>query len=134
MLTYFTILAAGLLYVLITIIIGAWASKKFDFNFAYLSVLSILAYLYISYTATLLLSPMAGITIVGVIGLFEAMVGLKLMVKMGIEINTELDDLDLEEELEEDMMDEDHNPHPSLVLMMLLGYMFIGWIGSLMVG
>lgn len=132
MLTYFAILAAGILYVLITILLGAWASKKFDFNFASLSILSIAAYLYISYTATILLSPMAGITIVGIIGLFEAIVGLKLMVKMGIEINVDLDEL--EEDMEEDVMDEDHNPHPSIVLMMLLAYMFIGWIGTLLVG
>lgn len=121
--TYFAILGLGLLSVTVFIILGSLASKKFNFSFSYLSIFSLALYFGISYVGTVLIHEIAGITLVGMVGLFEATIGLKLILKFGASI----DDLtpDAQDLLEED-------PHPSLVLLMVLAYMFIGWLGSLL--
>lgn len=124
--TYFLILLTSLSLITILIIGGAIASKKWHFNFAYVSVVSTVVYFGTSYWATSLISPMAGITTVGLIGLYEATIGLKLLQKFKANL----------EEMEEEfnyLINEHKGPSPNLVLLMVLIYLFIGWLGTLFV-
>ena len=122
--TYFTILALGLALVTTLIVLGSIASNKFDFSFSYLSILSLIIYFSISCMATKIIAPIAGVTLVGLLGLYEATVGLKLILRFGANIE------DLTEDIN-DILDEDYNPHPGLVITMVLVYMLIGWLGTL---
>ena len=126
MITYFTILAAGLTLVTTLIIFGSLASNRFKFNYSGLSILSLIIYLSISGIATKALAPMAGITIIGLIGLYEGTIGLKLMLKFGANIEDITEDIN-------DILDENYNPHPGMVFTMVLIYMFIGWLGTLFI-
>lgn len=69
---------------------------------------------------------MAGITIVGLIGLFEATIGLLLAQKFKANLD------DLEEEVY-GVLENEANPQIYLVLFIVLIYLFIGWIGTLFV-
>lgn len=124
--TYFAILTISLSLVILLTIVGALASKKWGFNFSYVSFFSVGVYLTTSYWATSLITPMAGITILGLIGLFEALFGFKLALKF--EANLE----DVEGELP-DFLSNNTAPPPPLVILMVLVYLFIGWIGTLFV-
>ena len=124
--TYFSILAIGLVLITALIVLGAIASRKFDFNFSYLSIVSLIIYLSASYTGASMISSLAGITLVGLLGLYETTIGLKLILKFGANIEDFTEDLD-------DILDENLNPHPGVVVTMVLIYMFIGWLGTLLV-
>ena len=82
-------------------------------------------YLGISYLGALMINPMSGITLAGLIGLFEATMGFKLMLKFKANIE------DFREELKP-ILDDKYNPHPGLVLAMVFAYMLIGWFGTLL--
>jgi hypothetical protein len=125
-LTYFAILALSLSLLIFLIIVGAIASNKWQFNFSYVSFVSVVLYLATSYWATVLITPMAGITILGLIGLFEATAGLKLALKFNANLEDEEGDLP-------DFLSNNTAPPPPLVLLMVLVYLFIGWIGTLFV-
>lgn len=121
--TYFSILFLSLSLITVLIIVGSIASRKWQFNFAYISLISVAIYLTTSYWATSLINSTAGITIVGLIGLFEATIGLKLAQKLKA---------NLEEEVHE-ILDSNTSLTVYLVLSMVLVYLFIGWIGTLFV-
>lgn len=121
---YFSLLVIGLILVSALIILGSIASRKFNFNFSYLSILSLGIYFCISFLGTKMLTPIAGITLVGMIGLFEATIGLKLIVKFKANLE------DLDDEIRP-MLKKDYTPPPSLVGTMVLIYMIIGWLGTL---
>ena len=121
--TYFSLLGIGLFINITLIVLGALLSKRFDFNFSTLGVFSLCFYLGLSCAATRMLDATAGITLVGLIGLFESLVGLRVIVALGGKL----------EDLEEDMvqfLQEEKTPPPTLVVAMVLAYMFIGWIGT----
>ena len=126
LLTYFTILTISISFITLLTMGGAIASHKFKFNFSYVSFISVAVYLVTSYWATSLITPMAGITILGLIGLFEATVGLKLALKFKANLEDEEGDLP-------DFLNNNTSPPPNLVLLMVLIYLFIGWIGTLFV-
>jgi hypothetical protein len=123
---YFLILIIGLSLIATLIIVGSIASRKFDFSFSYLSIFSLIIYLGLGYTGAQAISPTAGVTLAGLGGLFEAIVGLKLIIKFKAKIEDLTKDLNI-------IIDEDFNPHPGLVVTMVLVYMLIGWLGTLMV-
>lgn len=125
-LTYFSILIISLSLLTVLIIVGAIASRKWQFNFSYISLISVVIYLATSYWATKLITPMAGITTLGLIGLFEATVGLNLALRFKANLE------DAEEDLPDFLNNNSPTP-PSLVLLMVLVYLFIGWIGTLFV-
>lgn len=126
--TYFSILTISISLLSTLIIVGAIASKKWQFNFSHISFISVALYLATSYWATSLITPMAGITILGFIGLFEATIGFKLALKF--KANLEDVEGDLPDFLKENSSTP---PPPALVLLMVLVYLFIGWIGTLFV-
>lgn len=124
--TYFSILIISLSLLSLLIIGGAIASKKWQFNFSHVSFISVALYLATSYWATSLITPMAGITILGLIGLFEATIGFKLALKFKANLE------DVEGDLPDFLKNNSAPPLP-LVLLMVLVYLFIGWIGTLFV-
>jgi len=123
---YFLILAIGLGLTTILIILGSMASRKFNFSFSYLSFFSLIIYLGLGFAGAQLMTTIAGVTLAGLNGLFEAMVGLKLIIKFDAKIE------DITHEIG-DIVDENFNPHPGLAIMMVFVYMFIGWLGTLFV-
>lgn len=124
--TYISILIISISLIILLTILGALASNKWQFSFSYISFISVGIYLTTSYWATSLITPMAGISILGLIGLFEAVFGFKLALKFKANLE------DLEGELP-DFLSKNTAPPPFLVLAMVLVYLFIGWIGTLFV-
>ena len=125
--TYFSILIISLSLLSLLIIGGAIASNKWQFKFSYISFISVAIYLTTSYWATSLITPMAGMTILGLIGLFEATIGFKLALKFKANLE------EVEGEVP-DFLSKNTAPPPFLVLLMVVVYLFIGWIGTLFVG
>jgi hypothetical protein len=123
---YFLILVIGLSLTTTLIILGSIASRKFNFSFSYLSFFSLIIYLGLGLAGAQLITTIAGVTLAGLNGLFEAMVGLKLIMKFDAKIE------DITHEVG-DIVDEKFNPHPGLAIVMVLVYMFIGWLGTLFV-
>lgn len=124
--TYFLIFLISLSLITILIIGGAIASRKWHFNFTYISFISTSIYFGTSYCATSLISPIAGITMVGLIGLYEATLGLKLIQQFKANLG------EMEEEFKY-FLDENNHPSPNFVVLMVLIYLFIGWFGTLFV-
>jgi len=125
MIIYIILLAVSLLLTTAITILGAIASRKYGFNYSYISLFSILLYFGISYLGTIYIHATAGITLVGLIGLFEGTIGWKLSLKYDANLG------ELKNEMKE-ILDEGFNPHPILVLSMVIIYLFIGWLGTLM--
>lgn len=124
--TYLSILALSLSFIIVIIIGGAIASRKWELSLlsvSFISFLSVGIYLATGYWAANLLTPMAGITIVGLIGLFEATIGLKLAQKF----KTNVKSLDVEMQ---SFLDNNTTLPPNLVLPMVCVYLFIGWLGT----
>lgn len=121
--TFFALLGLGLFINITLITLGALLSKRFDFNFSTLGVFSLCFYLALSCAGTKMIDATAGITLVGLIGLFESIIGIRIIVALG----GKLDDLDAEII---EILNEQKNPPPIVVVVMVLAYMFIGWIGT----
>ncbi len=122
---YFILMANGLLAISILTIGGAIASRKFNFKYSSLSFLSISLHLSLSITATLFIDATAAVTLGGIFGLFEAVVAWKWIKKFKANLG------DMEAELDE-MLDENYNPEPIVVLILVAGYMFLAWLGALL--
>lgn len=122
---YITILAVGITAASLIMILGAITSRLYGVKFFYWSLLSILLYLGLSYWGTLAISPIAGITIVGLVGLYETIVGLRLVSMFNANI----------ESLSEDDDTPGHQnfpPSPTLTLTIVLIYLCIGWVGTVL--
>lgn len=124
MTTYFIILAIGLALVTFITIGGAIASRKFNFSYNRMSTLTVLSYLAISIVATRTIDASAGITIVGLLGLYEAVIAWRWIFKF---------DANFKEHTEEikAMFGEGYVPPPWVVLLVVGFYLFIGWLGTL---
>ena len=123
--TYGIILITGCVLVLGIATIGAAASRRFNFNYAILSLLSLAIYLGISIWATRALGNTAAITIVGLITLVDATLGWKLCRKFNANFR------DLAEDMEEDLQDLDELK-PSFVIVMVVIGLIVGWVGTLL--
>ncbi|MGH1338168.1 MAG: hypothetical protein ACRBFS_18745 [Aureispira sp.] len=126
LLNYLIILSVGLVAASMIIVLGAITSRLYNIKFFYWSICSFAVYLGVSYWATLTLNPMAGITIVGLIGLFEATVGIKLVLHFRANIDHVTDK-------EENVLVQNYPPTPTLTLTIVFIYLFIGWLGTLLV-
>jgi hypothetical protein len=122
---YFILLTIGLALVTLLTIGGAIASRKFNFNYNRISTLSVLLYLTVSMVATRMIDASAGITIVGLLGLYEAVFAWKWVFKF--EANFKGQDEDIKA-----MFGDNYAPPPWIVLMVVCFYLFIGWIGTLL--
>ncbi len=119
------LLFAAVALVNMLIILGAIISRKSDINFSYLSIFSLIFYLGLGYTGAVMVSPVAGITLTGLVGLYEAIFGFKLMLKYKANLDNYMEDL-------KPMMDDKNNIHPGIVSAMVCAYLFLGWLGTLL--
>jgi hypothetical protein len=122
---FLILLFAAVALVSILIVLGSIISRKSDINFSYLSIFSLFFYLGLGYTGAVMISPVAGITLTGLVGLYEAIFGFKLMLKYNANLDNYMEDL-------KPMMDDKNNIHPGIVTAMVFAYLFLGWIGTLL--
>lgn len=122
---FWFILSIGIALVLAFDILGAIASRKYQFNFSKISVLSLFIFLGISIWATKSINATAGITIVGLLSLVDATLGWKLFNQFNPNLG----------ELESQFTDEAQEGgelKPSFVLGMVLFGLLVGWVGTLL--
>ncbi len=122
---FWIILSTGIVLVLTLDVLGAIASRKFQFNYTKLAIISLLIFLGISIWATKTINATAGISISGLISLVDATLGWKLCNKF----NPNLGELEAEftEELKKNAELE-----PTFVIGMVLFGLFVGWVGTLL--
>jgi hypothetical protein len=78
--TAFICLFSGLIGVTIIDTVGAVSSRKFNFKYEYLILLSAALYIYISFVASLEYNYLMAFLINGLIGFYDGTIGLKLSV------------------------------------------------------
>lgn len=120
---YLTILGIGILAVTILDSVGSIASRKLNFNYSALSGFSFLIYAIIGYYSASKIDMISGLTITGLVALFDAVIGWKICV--ALEANWG----NLEELLGDDLNQKELDI-PNVLFMVVLG-IFIGWIGTL---
>ena len=120
---HFLIILSGILLVTILDALGAIASRKFNFNYSSLSLLSFAIYLFIGYWAGAKLGTMAGITLSGIVALYDAIIGWKLSIWLK-------PNLGMYEELLKEEIEKMELPFTLVIIMTLFG-MSIGWVGTL---
>jgi hypothetical protein len=72
------VLLSGLLTVTFIDSVGAFASRKLQFNYAWLSVVSFMAYTFVAYTVSLQGGLLLAIIVNNLIGFYDATVGFKM--------------------------------------------------------
>lgn len=122
-LNYIIILGASLSGILIFDMLAALLSKFFHIKYNYVSFFSIFIYLFIGFMAALHIHQMAALTIAGIVGLVDGVVGWKITQKIHPHIP---------EEAAEVLEDVETLP-VEVVLVGVLFSMGTGWIGSLFV-
>lgn len=120
------ILLLGFVALNIIFVLGGLLSRYYGLNIIYLSILSAFFYTVIAYIGAAQINTMAGISLSGLLGLYEAVFGIKILQWLKADIEVYLLEL-------ESMMDQNGFFHPFLVTVMVLAYMFIGWMGTLLV-
>ena len=122
--SYFTILLIGGIAVLLFDALGSIASRKLDFSFRKLSILSLFLQLSITAYAAYQIDTMAAISIGGLIALIDAVLGYKITLSLDPKLS--------EEEKEAlEIFAEDGKPKVPFVLMLVCTGLFLGWIGSI---
>ena len=124
--TFFYLLAIGLVGINAIIILSAILSVKFEVDVKKLALLALLFYLSLGFYGVLLVQQSARPTLTGLVGLYEAVFGIRIMKRFGAKMDVMLDDM-------QEVMDEKDRPRPLFVVSMVVIYMFIGWLGGLMV-
>ena len=124
--TFFYLLVIGLVGINAIIILSAILSVKFEVDVKKLALLALLFYLSLGFCGVLLVQQSAGPTLTGLVGLYEAVFGIRIMKRFGAKMDVMLNDM-------QEVMDEQDRPHPLFVVSMVVIYMFIGWLGGLMV-
>jgi hypothetical protein len=84
---FFQYLSIGLFGILIIDILGSIASRRFDFNYAYLSIFSFVFYTYIGFSISKLCSLESALIINFVIGLIDATLGVFISIKLKAKTN-----------------------------------------------
>ena len=121
--TYFIILAASLAAVLGFDALGAILSRKININYGNLSMISLLLYLLIGFVSATYINTTAAITIAGLVGLVDTVVGWQIAKKLNANV-TEEQQIDLLETAE---------PPVFMVVSVVLMSMGTGWLGALFV-
>ncbi len=120
---YSIILGASLLGILLFDVLAALISRMFQVKYAYISFFSLFLYLFIGYMAALHIHQIAALTIAGLVGLVDGLVGWKITQKIYPHISEQTAEL----------LDDDDIPvlPIEVVLVGVLFSMGTGWIGSL---
>ena len=121
--SYFMILLLGGISVLLFDAIGSIASRKFNFSFKNLSVLSLLIQLSFTIYAGLAIGSVAAITIGGLLALIDAIIGYQVISRFQPLLSDE-------EKEALDIFTEDGKPKVQFVLFLVLAGLFVGFIGS----
>lgn len=124
--TFLYLLVIGLVGINAIIILSALLSVKFEVDIKKLALLALLFYLSLGFFGVLLVQPSTGPTLTGLVGLYEAVFGIRIMKKFGAKMDVMIDDM-------QEVLDDHDRPHPIFVISMVLIYMLIGWLGGLMV-
>jgi hypothetical protein len=120
---FFWIFLFGTIAVTILDGLGSIASRKFDFSYGRLALFSFIIYGIIGYVGASMIDTMAGITLTGLVALYDAVIGFRIC--MALDANWG--------ELQE-MVDESFGDKPleiSEVLMSVIIGMVVGGIGTL---
>jgi hypothetical protein len=123
---YIIILLIGFVVLHIIFMVGGFLSRYYGLNLIYLSLLSTFFYTAIAYVGAAQINTMSGISLSGLLGLYEAVLGFKILRWLKA-------DIDIYQQALEPMLDQNGFLHPLLVAIMVLVYMFIGWMGTLLV-
>lgn len=123
MTTYFILLVASIGSVLLFDALGAVLSRKINVSYGGLSIISLFLYLTIGYFAALYINRTAAMTIAGLVGLVDTIVGWRIAKKLNANIS-EAEQLTL--------LDTDEPPM-SMVFSVVLMSMGTGWLGALFV-
>ncbi len=118
---YFIIVGVGIVAILLFDAIGAIVSRKLDINYTQLSLISIFLYMLIGYFAALYLDTMAAVTITGLVGLLDTLVGWRIVKKLGANLGGE----------EEQALLEMTEPPVYMVIGVVIMSMGTGWLGAL---
>ncbi len=78
---------AGIISVTLIDSIGALASRRLNFNYAWLIILSLLTYLLLGYFGSKHINPSTAITVSIFVGIYDATVGLWFSIKFNANIN-----------------------------------------------
>ncbi len=118
--TYFLTLLICIIAVLSFDAIGSVLSRKMNFNYAWLTPISLILYIATGFYGTLLINQMAGITMTGLLGLVDTILGYEIATRLKANFGVFQEELDAED-----------LRSPSYVLGMITFSLFMGWIGSL---
>lgn len=121
---FWFILIIGIALILIFDTLGAIASRKFNFNFSKISILSLFIFLGISIWATKTINATAGISIAGLLSLVDATLGWRLFNQFNPNLG------ELETQFTKEAQD-GKDLKPTFVFGMVLFGIFVGWVGSL---
>ena len=121
--TFFWIFLFGAIAVTILDGLGAIASRRFDFSYGRLALFSFFIYGVIGYIGAGMIDTMAGITLTGLVALYDAVIGFQIC--MALDANWG----ELEEMVEESFGDKPLEV--AEVLMSVIIGMVIGGIGTL---
>lgn len=124
-LSYLLILLAAWILLNIIFVVGSFLSRFFSLNIAYLSLFATLFYTGIGYVGALYFDNTTGVVMSGILGLYEAVFAIKIMHYCKADLGSYLKEL-------QPVLDDNNYLHPLIVLLMLLMYMFLGWLGTLM--
>ncbi len=119
---FFWIFLFGAIAVTVLDGLGAIASRKLDFSYGRLALISFFIYGVIGYVAAGMIDTMAGITLAGLVALYDAVIGFRIC--MALEANWG----EMEEMIEETFGDEPLEA--SEVVMSVIIGMVIGGIGT----
>ncbi|MGK0364097.1 MAG: hypothetical protein ACI85O_001151 [Saprospiraceae bacterium] len=122
---FFLIFLFGVIAVTILDGLGAIASRRLSFSYGRLALFSFIIYGAIGYIGAGMIDTMAGITLTGLVALFDAIVGFRICIALGANWG-ELQEM-VEENFGEDPLE------TSEVLMSVIIGMVVGGIGTLFV-
>lgn len=121
--TFFWIFLFGVIAVTILDGLGAIASRKLDFSYGRLAIFSFLIYGVIGYVGAGMLDTMAGITLAGLVALYDAVIGFRICTALDANWG------ELQEMVEENF-GENYLEVSDVVMSVIIG-MVLGGIGTL---
>ncbi len=117
---------AGLASLILFYLLIAFIAKKTKYSFIRLSFFAILIFGSIGYWGTLFIHPIGGISVAGLVGLFDTFFSRKIARQLDVDLS------DLEEEAVALLMENDLPWH--FVVLSISFAMFVAWLGSLIAG
>ena len=123
---FFLLLAIGIISVSVVTILGAIASRKYQFDFVSMSIVSLGVYIIICTLATQLVDAKTAITLAGLLGLYESTIAWKWIGKFNAYFDESSEDI-------KKVVDEGADLPPKVVIAIVLVYMIIGWLVTLFV-